>query len=263
MSARPALPASSDRESYGKLRVPKAAELVAGRIRSQIVRGELTAGDALPTEGELMREFGVSRPTLREALRVLESESLIEVFRGSRGGARVRVPQVDVASEYAGLLLQFSGTTVVDVLNARQVLEVGAVGMVAESKRKSGLRSLREALAAEEAALDDLEGFRVAATRVHRALVEASGNQTLQMLHSMIDKIAQRHSEVVSAVQVTDPPRRPAWRTNSHAVHVEVVDLIEAGDAAKAEALWRAHVRESNRVMSRQVGAKTVLDLFS
>src|SRR5690606_27941135 len=92
------------RQVFAPLRVPKAAELVAGRIRSQIVRGELREGDALPTEGELMKEFGVSRPTLREALRVLEAESLISVHRGSRGGARVRVPQSNVAADYAGLL---------------------------------------------------------------------------------------------------------------------------------------------------------------
>jgi DNA-binding FadR family transcriptional regulator len=251
-----------EREPYATLRVPKAAELVAKRIRGQIVRGEIAAGDALPTESELMKEFGVSRPTLREALRILESESLISVHRGSRGGARVRVPQIGVASGYAGLLLQFGNTTVVDVLNARQVLEVGAVRMLAENPAKRMVAELRAALVAEEAALDDLEGFRVAATNVHSALVEATGNQTLQMLYAMINDIAQRHGEAVAAAQVAEPRKRPSWRTNSHAVHVQLVDLIEAGDASDAEHLWRSHLRETTRAMSKQVGVKSVLDLF-
>jgi len=63
------------------LRVPKTAELVADSIRGQIVRGELNEGDTLPAEADLTLQFGISRPTLREALRILESEALITVSR--------------------------------------------------------------------------------------------------------------------------------------------------------------------------------------
>ena len=70
------------------VKVPKTAELVTAQLRSQIVRGDLREGDALPPEATLMTQFGVSRPTLREAFRVLESEALISVRRGARGGAR-------------------------------------------------------------------------------------------------------------------------------------------------------------------------------
>src|ERR1700680_3463946 len=62
-----------------RIRVPKTAELVAAELRRKIVRGELAEGDALPSEAVLMAEFAVSRPTLREAFRVLESESLISI----------------------------------------------------------------------------------------------------------------------------------------------------------------------------------------
>ena len=74
------------------VRSPKTAELVAGTLRRMVVDGQLKDGDFLPNEAELMTHFGVSRPTLREAVRVLESERLVEVRRGSRTGARVRVP---------------------------------------------------------------------------------------------------------------------------------------------------------------------------
>ena len=72
------------------VRAPKTAELIASQLRGQIVRGELKAGDTLPPEITLMEQFGVSRPTLREAFRILETESLIDVRRGSRGGAQRR-----------------------------------------------------------------------------------------------------------------------------------------------------------------------------
>ena len=71
----------------GDIRVPKAAELVADKLRRRIVRGELKEGDKLPAESTLIEALGVSRPTMREAFRILEVESLITVSRGARGGA--------------------------------------------------------------------------------------------------------------------------------------------------------------------------------
>src|SRR5206468_8691169 len=84
----------------------KTAELVAGTLRRMVVDGQLKDGDFLPNEAELMAHFGVSRPTLREAVRVLESERLVEVRRGSRTGARVRVPGPEIVARPAGLLLE-------------------------------------------------------------------------------------------------------------------------------------------------------------
>ncbi len=74
--------------SSGAIRSPKTAELVARTLRRMIVDGQLKEGDFLPHEAELMTHFQVSRPTLREAVRVLESERLVEVRRGSRTGAK-------------------------------------------------------------------------------------------------------------------------------------------------------------------------------
>src|SRR6478735_779953 len=92
------------------VRVPKAAELVASHLRQQIVRGDIGLGQPLPAETELRAIYSVSRPTLREALRILESEALIVVKRGARGGARAALPDGVAATRAAGLLLQVRGT---------------------------------------------------------------------------------------------------------------------------------------------------------
>src|SRR3954467_12514650 len=97
------------------VRVPKAAELVAAAVRRQIVRGALSVGDLLPGESSLMEMYDVSRPTLREALRILGSERLISIKRGARGGAHVQSPEIAVVGRYAALLLQARDTTIVDV----------------------------------------------------------------------------------------------------------------------------------------------------
>jgi GntR family transcriptional regulator, transcriptional repressor for pyruvate dehydrogenase complex len=107
----------------GAVRSPKTAELVAGTLRRMVVDGQLKDGDYLPNEAELMAHFGVSRPTLREAVRVLESERLVEVRRGSRTGARVRVPGPEIVARPAGLLLELSGATIADVITARSGIE--------------------------------------------------------------------------------------------------------------------------------------------
>ena len=106
-----------------RLHVPKMAEMIADRLRRQIVRGELAEGETLPSEQQLQARFVVSRPTLREAYRILESESLITIRRGAHGGAVVRVPNSDVAARYAALILEYRGTPLDDLYQARIVIE--------------------------------------------------------------------------------------------------------------------------------------------
>ena len=79
------------------VRVPKAAEIVAARLRRQIITGELKFGEHLGPENELLTRYGLSRPTLREAFRILETESLITIVRGANGGVVVNRPRVELA----------------------------------------------------------------------------------------------------------------------------------------------------------------------
>src|ERR1700734_809644 len=142
-----------------QLRVPKAAELVAARIRGQIIRAELKEGDALPAESELMETFGVSRPTLREAIRVLEMESLLRMRRGSRGGAVVTAPDPTVAARAVGVLLQLRGVTLRDTHEARTMIEPMAARHIAESRDgRAALEILRARNEAGRAAVRNFGG---------------------------------------------------------------------------------------------------------
>ena len=134
------------KEVGARLRVPKMAELVAGDLRRRILRGELVENDALPSESALMQRFGVSRPTLREAFRVLESESLISVRRGAHGGARVHPPNADAAARQTALVLEYLGVSMQDVYEARGVIEPGCVAMLAKTRTEENLSELRTAL---------------------------------------------------------------------------------------------------------------------
>src|ERR1700726_3871307 len=142
-----------------RIRVPKTAELVAAELRRKIVRGELAEGDALPSEATLMAEFAVSRPTLREAFRVLESESLISIRRGARGGARVQLPNGNVAAGYAGLVLEYRGTTLQDVYDARTFIEAPCAALPAHRRSEQDLARLKEAVAQAQQLMDDPQAF--------------------------------------------------------------------------------------------------------
>ncbi len=109
--------------SGGHVQAPRSADLVAERIRELIVTGRLADGERLPNLDALLEEFGVSGPTMREALRMLESEALITVQRGKVGGAIVHRPSYATAASTMALVLRSHDTDVADVAQSLAVLE--------------------------------------------------------------------------------------------------------------------------------------------
>jgi len=225
--------------------VPKAAELLAARVRGQIIRGELKEGDALPAESELMERFGVSRPTLREAIRVLEMESLLRMRRGSRGGALVTAPDPRVAARAVGVLLQLRGVSLRDVHQARTMIEPMAARQVAESGPPPGtLDSLRERNEAARDHAADLSEFPGVCWLFHKGLVEAAGNQTLAVLAQNIADIielqlARRYTRAVGAAEADE---RVRCNLRSVQANDKLLRLLEAGDADGAQAHWASHL---------------------
>ncbi|HEX3929861.1 MAG TPA: GntR family transcriptional regulator [Nocardioides sp.] len=230
-----------------QLRIPKAAELIAAHLRQRIVSDDLSEEDPLPPESNLMQQFSVSRPTLREAYRILESEGLITVRRGAHGGARVHKPRPDVAARYAAHVLQSQGARLKDVFDAREVLEGAAIDLLGPKPSKAGLERLREINLRGQ----DLEHDLLTALEIHhefhRALVDMAGNLTVSLLRNMIDIILEAATErhVANAggneEQVSS---RKAQRT-----HVKLVELMEQGDLPAAGRLWRAHLSDSAKIV--------------
>ncbi len=238
-----------------RVRAPRTAEIVAQDLRRQIVRGELNEGDALPPETSLMEFFGVSRPTLREALRVLEAEMLITVHRGSHGGARVQTPNGDVAARYAGFVLEHRNVDLADVYQARAIIEPPCARIVATQRTKDDLARIWAAVQEAESAnkTDDA----VLAVRVqnefHSLIVELARNETTAVLWGMLRHIVD--SVTVSRVE------REATHLGGRS-HRRLAELIEAREADAAEQLWRKHLTESSRFFTSDPGANTRLQLL-
>ena len=219
------------------VKVPKASELLAGDLRRRIVTGVLQPGELLPNESVLMAEFGVSRPTLREGFRILESEGIITVMRGARGGGRVLEPDGAVAARYMGILLQYQGTPLSDVYRGRTEIEVSAVGMISGARKKSAIRTL-EAYADEAVGLvDDDDAFAEHNTKFHTAVVEASGSTTLAALSKMLFEIIDAHNAVFLA---THPPGFSSTvNKQAQRAYVRLIKLLNEGDVAGAQKHWR------------------------
>jgi DNA-binding FadR family transcriptional regulator len=245
-----------------QVRVPKAGELVAAQLRRQIVTGELREGDALPPENALMEQFGISRPTLREAFRILESEHIIVIKRGARGGAHVLVPDAGAAGRYAGALLQYRGTTLADLYEARANLESASVDMLARKRSADDLRRLDTAIAESEAALPDAVAYAEKhELQFHRLLIELAGNQTMTVLLEMLLSIIELHNQSFLRTHPLDEQSEESARAAQRA-HAKLVELIRAKSADKAVALWRQHLRSVTEYMISNP-SETVLDVLS
>jgi DNA-binding FadR family transcriptional regulator len=245
------------------IRVPKAAELVASRIRRAIVTGELKDGESLPSETQLMADFQVSRPTVREGIRVLESLGLITVSRGARGGAKVSRPDTRIVATAAAMALQTRRTTIADLFEARTLMEPRAARLAAERRPKEAAAALRAHVEHEFAVVGDFVVVTSAIAEFHRLLLDQCGNETMAVFGIALKDVFERS---MLTAQRNLKPEKEADRLNSLRYglrsHMKLVDLIEAGDGPGAESHWTLHVEKAGQVWLRSVGAKDVIDLF-
>jgi DNA-binding FadR family transcriptional regulator len=243
------------------VRVPKAGEMVAAQLRRQIVLGELKEGDQLPPENVLMEQFGVSRPTLREAFRILEAEGAITVRRGVRGGARVQAPDISVAARQVGLLLQYRGALLSDVYEVRAVLEPAAARMVARRRTSADLARLQEAVDRHLESMDDPGKAFAADAEFHRLIVELSGNETLQILDGMLTNIIREGDR--SYADSHDWPHEQELSKIAIRAHARLVELIRKRSGDEAEEMWRRHLSESAKIVLGDRTTATVVELLS
>ncbi len=241
------------------VRIPKAAELIADVIRKQIVSGALAENMLLPSEAELIEQFGVSRPTLREAIRLLESESLVRVQRGAKGGTRICLPSDQAAGRSLGFLLQFKGATLAEVMEARAFIEPPLAGLLARRATQEDIAALEAHLDLEQRLLGDFGNFGLATAEFHHLIVERAGNVALSVVVSMLDDIFLKH-----VARFVGRARKDQFELNERALanHRALVDRIVARDPSGAEQSWLKHINEATQIIVAELDGPTVLDLY-
>jgi GntR family transcriptional regulator, transcriptional repressor for pyruvate dehydrogenase complex len=233
---------------------------IAAELRALIVAGELSEGDSLGHEPDLVERFGVSRPSLREALRILETEGLITVVRGVRGGVVVHEPNERVPARTAALVLQSRNVPLADVFEARRLIEPLAARTLAGARsRRGAVSELRALVAREQVEMEDAAAFGVANAAFHERLVSLAGNQTLSIVAEMLDEIVARAVRAMS--ERNDAVGSIAARRRAVRSQERLLALIESGDGPGAEEHWRSHLQVVGKVLLGELAA-TVVDLL-
>jgi DNA-binding GntR family transcriptional regulator len=219
-SGPPHSEASTPGASGGGFQIQSVADQVYAVLRERIAAGEIERGARLHQE-DLASEFGVSRTPVREALRRLAAEGLVDLY-ANRGARVATISAEQLRSSY----------------ETRLVVEPGAARLAAQRRPSEALRAMRAAIADEEHAGRSSERHFKANRAFHLALVAATGNQQLAqfMEHVWIGRIGATLYEAR-----LDPDGLEA----DHRAHVSIADAIEAGDAEQAEALTRGHLERS------------------
>ena len=233
-------------------RFKKTSELIADELRGRIARGAMVEGQALPNERALQEEFDVSRPTLREAMRILEAEGLLIPARGGARGARVALPNAAQAARYAGLILQMRGATVADIYALRTLVEPAAARMLAERPDRPSIEPLRQVVAALQVnPANPREQARLLYS-FDEILLGLSGNAALALLGQMMASLLSSQLQAVPDTLEPLPPRsvQILQQNLDDLAHRrsgldKTLDAIEAGDGARAEQQLSDWLRQS------------------
>jgi DNA-binding FadR family transcriptional regulator len=242
---------------------PKASAKVAAELRHQIVTGRLKPGDRLQPESVLQAEFAISRPTMREALRLLEAESLITISRGKHGGANVCSIDLSTMSRQVGIYLQVQGTTLPDVWFARTIIEPPAAGLLAVKRNPQILAELEANIEqARQAAKVDLIRYADLSAEFSLLITRHCGNQTLHLLAALIFDIIRRQHE-----HVTERTREKAsvdrLRQESLLTRQEAVQMMRRGEVAQVERFWKSHLERMRDLVLAVYDGPQTIDLLN
>jgi DNA-binding FadR family transcriptional regulator len=223
----------------------KVSHLLAGDLRRQILTGQLKADHQLPPEADLTAQLQISRETLREALRILESQQLVEIKRGRGGGAVVRRPGLDAVARYVALLLQLRKTTLAHLEETRSVIEPPAAEQLASQAGFDDIEAL-VALHDAERAADDPLSFVTAMSAFDQAVIELSGNRTLAVIAGVFRDIYAGQVYSFIGSDVTSAERIARRVVVSHSAFL---DAARRRDASLAQNTWSDYLFTTNRML--------------
>lgn len=220
-------------------RGPKSSQRLAHVLAQPILSGEVREGDRLPNEQEMMALYGAGRPTVREALRLLETRGLVVLKTGPGGGPIVRRPPKGSLSEALSLVLQVEGASFADVTDARIALEPMIARRAAERITDEQLAELDDSIRRLRDHPGDHTVFVAENQRFHTLIAEAAQSVVLDVFVSTLQTIADG-----VRVGVQYSARKQAAIATAHAT---IVEALRNRDPEGAERAMRDHLAEAER----------------
>jgi DNA-binding FadR family transcriptional regulator len=229
-------PSNAALEGMVGLRIPKAADVLAGHLRRKILDGELGHGSKLPTERVLAEQTGLGRNTVREALRSLESDGLIVTRPGRGGGSVVTQPGPEALSRSLETFVRGTTGNVEALLEVREAIEPVCAELAAARRTDADLESLGAIETRMEAAVHDTPAFLAENVRWHVAVAVASHNDILAGFMLAI-------AEAVHAATDVRSLDADSIRAATFKAHAKIVDAIRDRDPVTARRRMERHVK--------------------
>ncbi len=219
----------------GPVVVPKASDILAEQLREHIITGRLAQGSFLPTERQLVTDSGLSRTSVRDALRVLESEGLITTKVGRSGGSMITLPGRDAAARSVEQFVRTHGIRLDALLKCRVAIEPTLAELAALNRTDAQLAEM-EALHVEfSSSAGDVRRYKDVNLDWHLAVARASGNEPLI---AFIEAISNPIRDAMDYNHVTTPE----LRQTAIAAHSKILEAIRAKDAKAAYRRMQGHV---------------------
>jgi GntR family transcriptional regulator, transcriptional repressor for pyruvate dehydrogenase complex len=219
-----------------ELRVPKASDVLAGRLRHRILSGELAPGMSLPIERDLVARSGLSRTTVREALRILELEGVVQTRPGRKGGTVVRRPHPGPVAHSLDVFIRGSRLRLASLLEVREAVEPSCAALAARRRTDAELAELERFDAALEAAFNNVRAYLVANVDWHVALARMSHNE---LLAGFMEAMA---SAIFEGTDVADFNSDEIRRDALHA-HRRIQEAVRDQDPGAARRRMARHLQ--------------------
>jgi DNA-binding FadR family transcriptional regulator len=216
-------------------RPDKRASQIARRIEADVIRRGWPVGQSLGSEQALQQRYRVSRSVLREAVRLVEHHQVARMRRGPNGGLLVCEPDAAPATHAIIIYLEYLGTTIGDLLDARLLLEPLAASRAAQQIDEAGIERLRGVLRAEQ---DRNSDPAAPSDEFHAALAEQSKNPVLQLFIDILMRLTVRYAEDSRLDSASDALEAIDHRRRDHAA---IVAAVTSGDTARAMTLSERH----------------------
>ena len=228
---------------------------IAEQLREAIVSGQFKIGDRLPTEDELAQRYGVSRPSVREALKRLAAQNLVRARRGPTGGNFVVQPSYEDLAESlsasATLLVGMGALDIEEIIEARRMLQSGCLKLAISHATEEQLRNIENALDRQKDPEISDQAFCQADVAFHRALVDAAGNGMLRfVMYTVIEALVPVTNMVVTVVRE---------RSDIISLHEQILEQLRQQNSAGLDLVLNAlmdYLLEKFEIASRQHAAK-------
>jgi DNA-binding FadR family transcriptional regulator len=226
---------------FDHLRKDRLYKHIVERITQAVLTGKMHPGDQLPTEPELALQFGVSRTVVREAIKALHSQGLVEVTPGR--GTFITQPRVETVTNSLQLLFTLEDHSAEELIVARRILEVPLARMAAETITDAGLATLKDLLDKMADSLDNAETFIDHDTQFHAEMARATGNRVLMVMIEPIIAMMQGSREAAMRV--------PDMAVRALTYHAKIYAALSAHNGDIAERCMRDHLSQVAADMQR------------